>query len=305
MKQEAKIEGGGTEPSEAKEAIAGESEAKAAAPLTAEEQKAKDLKRLKRKRYQENKKKKWFDPKVNPYIYVDGLPEDATEEELSSFFKKCGIIKLDPRTGEESIKLYRDQLTGLPKGDARICFAKVESVDTAIQMLDGAYLRPEMTSTIRVCEAQFQQKGEEYMPRKVQKTDKLMQMKIKNKQESKLQVGFEEDFAPIAGLTNADEANGDHHVVAGVKDTGPKIVILEGIFTLDEVQESLQADQINEDQFFQDLEQDVQMQLENEISSIAIEKKTIGHKASPKLNFFRLNPKGVVKIRFSHSTQAE
>jgi len=72
-------------------------------PLSAEELKAKELKRLKRKRHSENKKKKWFEAKSNTYIYVEGLPLDINEEdlklELSAFFKKCGIIKLDPSTG--------------------------------------------------------------------------------------------------------------------------------------------------------------------------------------------------------------
>jgi HIV Tat-specific factor 1 len=57
------------------------------------------LKRLKRKRHAENKKKKWFEATNNTYIYVQGLPKDIKEEELSVFFKKCGIIKLDPSTG--------------------------------------------------------------------------------------------------------------------------------------------------------------------------------------------------------------
>ena len=80
-------------------------------PLSAEELKAKELKRLKRKRYSENKKKKWFEAKSNNYIYVEGLPLDVQEEELSTFFKKCGIIKLDPSTGQESIRIYTDQMT--------------------------------------------------------------------------------------------------------------------------------------------------------------------------------------------------
>jgi HIV Tat-specific factor 1 len=148
-------------------------------PLSAEELKAKELKRLKRKRHNDNKKKKWFEAKSNTYIYVEGLPLDIEEEELSAFFKKCGIIKLDPTTGEESIRIYRDKTTNEPKGDARIGFAKVESVTTALEMLDGAYLRPDVV--IKVSQAQFEQKGEEYQPRKIQKTDKLTQMMIKNK----------------------------------------------------------------------------------------------------------------------------
>jgi len=70
------------------------------------------MKKLKRKRYLENKKKKWFESKdSDKYIYIEGLPDDATEEELSKYFKKCGILKLDPHTGSESIKIYKDKET--------------------------------------------------------------------------------------------------------------------------------------------------------------------------------------------------
>ena len=127
------------------DSLAAEKDVTETKPLSAEELKAKELKRLKRKRYNENKKKKWFESKNTTYIYVEGLPKDATEDELSTFFKKCGIIKLDPITGKESIKIYRDKLSSEPKGDARIGFAKVESVSTAVEMLDGAYLRPDVT----------------------------------------------------------------------------------------------------------------------------------------------------------------
>jgi len=87
---------------------------------------------LKRKRYQENKKKKWFENKVNTYIYVKGLPETVIKEDIAEYFKKCGMFKIDPVSGEDSIKLYLDKETGKPKGDARIGFAKPESVETAI-----------------------------------------------------------------------------------------------------------------------------------------------------------------------------
>lgn len=39
-------------------------------PMTAEEIKLKELKRLKKKRYLDNKKKKWYATKMNTYIYI-------------------------------------------------------------------------------------------------------------------------------------------------------------------------------------------------------------------------------------------
>jgi HIV Tat-specific factor 1 len=63
------------------------------------------------------------------------LPENVTKEDLHDYFKKCGAFKIDAVTGEDAIKVYKDE-HGVPKGDARIGFAKPESVETAIQMLD-------------------------------------------------------------------------------------------------------------------------------------------------------------------------
>jgi RNA recognition motif-containing protein len=85
--------------------------------------KLKELKKQKRKRYVENKKKKWFEQKENVYIYVTGLPLDCNQEEVGNYFRKCGVFKLDPATGDESIKLYTSQ-EGVLKGDCRIGFAK-------------------------------------------------------------------------------------------------------------------------------------------------------------------------------------
>ena len=78
-------------------------------PLTAEELKQRELKKLKKKRYLENKKRKWYQTKVNTYIYVQGLPNDITEQELKEYFVRCGVIRLDPFSGKDMIKIYKDE----------------------------------------------------------------------------------------------------------------------------------------------------------------------------------------------------
>jgi RNA recognition motif-containing protein len=70
-------------------------------PLSAEELKLKELKKLKKKRYMDNKKRKWYQTKVNNYIYIQGLPNDITEQELKDYFIRCGVLRLDPFTGKE------------------------------------------------------------------------------------------------------------------------------------------------------------------------------------------------------------
>ncbi len=86
-------------------------------------------------------------------------------------------MKLDPFTGKEQIKIYVDEETGLPKGDARIGYAMLESVEMAIEMLDEGEIRPGCKITVK--QAEFQQKGEDYVPKKKLKVDKLELLRIK------------------------------------------------------------------------------------------------------------------------------
>ena len=68
--------------------------------------------------------------------------------------KKCGLIKPDEKTGIPKIKLYHDD-EGKLKGDGLVTYLAVESVDLAIQILDGA---DEKGSTLSVSRAKFEQK---------------------------------------------------------------------------------------------------------------------------------------------------
>ncbi len=123
---------------------------------------------------------------------------------------RCGVIGLDPNTGKEKIKLYTDE-AGVPKGDARIGYAMMESVDMAIDMLNESEFRP--GQKISVAPAEFQQKGQDYVPRKKQKVDPLEKLRIKAELERKL--GDEDDVH--------------------IHEIGLRIVILEGMYTEEEV----------------------------------------------------------------------
>lgn len=46
--------------------------------------------------------------KENTWIYITGLPPDATIDELAAHFRKCGIIKEDFATKGPKVKLYRN-----------------------------------------------------------------------------------------------------------------------------------------------------------------------------------------------------
>ena len=98
-------------------------------------------------------------------------------------------------------------------------------------------------------------------------------MKIKNKQEKQLQVGFNDEVSEEDLVLDND----------GVADSGPKIIILQGIFTLNEVHVAEKRDGISEDQFFEELEEEIKEKLKIEIPNVVKFKP-------PKLEFFRQNP---------------
>lgn len=89
---------------------------------------------------------------MNTFIYITGLPDDVTKEELRDHFVRCGVIRLDPNTGEDQIRIYTND-QGIPKGDARIGYAMIESVNMAVEMLNEKELRPGYVLT--VCQAEF------------------------------------------------------------------------------------------------------------------------------------------------------
>jgi len=169
-------------------------------------------------------------------VYVTGLPLDITEEELFNYFTKCGILRVDPHSGDKKIKIYEEN--GKPKGDALIQYAKEESVDLALEHLNDSEIR--QGYKIRVERATFQQKGAEYQARKKKKTDKLELYRIKTEVE-RLFTWNEEDE----------------------EERGLRIVILKGVFTQEEIESAE-----NKEQFLKEIEEDIKSECTEKLGEI-------------------------------------
>ncbi|NXS58500.1 EWS protein, partial [Brachypteracias leptosomus] len=73
----------------------------------------------------------------NSSVYVQGLGDNVTLEDLADFFKQCGVVRVNKRTGQPMINLYIDKETGKPKGDATVSYDDPSTAKTAVEWFDG------------------------------------------------------------------------------------------------------------------------------------------------------------------------
>lgn len=105
---------------------------------------------------------------------MTNLPLDATVQEVSDVFSRCGVIAEEIDRGKPRIKLYTDD-EGNFKGDALILYFRAESVDLAIQMLDDSDFRLGQAAPggkMRVSAADFSYKNQKEKPAQSSGKDK-------------------------------------------------------------------------------------------------------------------------------------
>ena len=212
------------------------------------------------------------------WVYVSGFPLDTNEKEVTKFFSKVGILDIDPESLMPKVKLYRQKKDGVSslKGDATICYARPESVDLALQILDSTVFRTIDASgkfikngnIIKVQRAKFEQHGEEY-----KRKTKVSDVKRKVARTAKLQaVGWDEG------------ENG--FITGGLK--GLRIIVLKHAF---DTKALGREDKSGEDSFLEIVERDI--------------KKTCQEFGTvEKITIFSGRKDGVVIVKFTQTTAA-
>uniref|UniRef100_A0A2K5EVV2 RRM domain-containing protein n=1 Tax=Aotus nancymaae TaxID=37293 RepID=A0A2K5EVV2_AOTNA len=69
-------------------------------------------------------------------IYVQGLNDNVTLDDLLDFFKQCRVVKMNKRTGQSMIHIYVDKETGRPKGNATVSYEDPPTVKAAMEWFD-------------------------------------------------------------------------------------------------------------------------------------------------------------------------
>lgn len=207
------------------------------------------------------------------WVYVTGLPKDVTIDEIKDHFSKVGLIALNPLDQQPRIKLYREADNTI-KGDCSICYNSATSVDMALDLLDGGYIRP--SAKITVTRADFQKRDA------AGTDDSNSYTADQAAKRARISASQAQKRVAKNAITQALAWNEDDDVGVS-KHKALKIVVLEGMFTLEEVQD---------DTFLEELETDIATECEK---FGTIEKITV----------FSKNPRGIIVVKFATAFAAQ
>jgi HIV Tat-specific factor 1 len=119
-------------------------------------------------------------------VYISGLPEDISSDEIFAHFKNIGSIQDDFISGKPRIKIYENQ-DGNCKGDALLYFEKDLSVASAIHYLNQSQIRPGVKIKVEMAEFDQNENSEDSQGEKKKMRLDKAQLAIKKKLEMKRQ----------------------------------------------------------------------------------------------------------------------
>eukprot|EP01117_Protostelium_nocturnum_P004389 TRINITY_DN1589_c0_g1_i7.p1 TRINITY_DN1589_c0_g1~~TRINITY_DN1589_c0_g1_i7.p1 ORF type:complete len:293 (-),score=117.57 TRINITY_DN1589_c0_g1_i7:295-1173(-) len=158
--------------------------------------------RIEKKKVDDEKKVQKRKEEYNKAVYVTGIPENVKEEDFIRHFSKCGVLLKDEETRRPMAKIYRDD-EGKPKGDGLVVYYVHNSVELAIDILDGADLYPGVPLTVKEAVYEKKRKG-----KGGGKGSKKQSKKIK-KYDQQQELGWEEDdncHVILTGMFTQEEA---------------------------------------------------------------------------------------------------
>jgi HIV Tat-specific factor 1 len=267
----------------------------------------------KRSRHERDQKQSAFPllSSMSTWIFVSELPIDVTLNEIAEHFKKAGIIRIDIETGDPKVILHKtrkehsssieangERINVEPLSrSASICYLKPESVELAMQLLDGAPFRPDnggFPLSVKLSRAvnEFGEPIDEIASvlEKEEEEDKRLSIigstfrKRKNREakgealavkarnlDSKERAIMFRTLEQKLKLGWADEGTDD--------STGLCIVILRNMFTIDEMKST--------GAFLEELREDILYELEDSCGKVTT------------LMVFDRHPEGVVFVKFA------
>jgi len=209
----------------------------------------------------------------NTAVFVQGLPSVATAEDVAGFFAKCGIIKKDPITQHERVKVYVDD-EGRPTGEALVIFLQTPSVDLAVDLLDGTEFGPGYT--VRVSPATFDASRDAEAPQQPKRSaKKRSQAAIAPKAEKRVKDVLKKQEQLALSWSDGAEP---------VKETALCIVVLKNMFDPQELEDGGPA---AVDDLVRDIDEGL-ADMEGEVKKVTLFKKP-----------------GVVLVRYTDPVHAE
>ncbi|KAG5363887.1 Splicing factor U2AF-associated protein 2 [Yarrowia sp. B02] len=201
-------------------------------------------------------------------IYVSGLPESATNDDLVDIFQKYGVLAEDVYTGKKKARVYVDE-QGKGKGDGLVVFFKPESVKLAVDMLHNqqVYVGDKMV-TINVQPAVFESKE-----KKEETPSYSDEAKTKAKRK----------YTQLQQKLNDWDEEEVKRVKTESREKLSKVVTLKKVFTIEELQDDV----------------DAEMDIKEDIYSGCGAIGTVRN-----VTLYDLEPEGVVTVKFERASDA-